>query len=302
MKYDVFISYRRVEGRGLEIARIIDSQIDNTLWYRAFLDYNELKDQEWSPKIFEAVDSAPVFLFIMTEGSLDRCADEKDCVRQEILRAVQQNKHIIPVNPEGKFKWDDIREEIRKDIPEEIRKALFDNQQSEISLGQLFKPSISKLVKERIRPYVPRVIFLKRLLFTSMILATVLLLIACGSLIRQRRAFNRDYHEYVECLNQSRQEKSRNIYSEDAVIYANRADSIANAYKDKLFYYYRFGEESKILVDSLFNAHKARAVKAYKTWEKEPDNMDEVNHFVDLALRLRQDETLKQYKRILTNY
>lgn len=302
MKYDVFISYRRVEGRGLEIARIIDSQIDNTLWYRAFLDYNELKDQEWSPKIFEAIDSAPVFLFIMTEGSLDRCADEKDCVRQEILRAVQQNKHIIPVNPEGKFKWGDIREEIRKDIPEEIRKALFDNQQSEISLGQLFKPSISKLVKERIRPYVPRVIFLKRLLFTSMILATVLLLIVCGSLIRKRRAFNRDYQEYVECLNESRQEKSRNIYSEDAVIYANRADSIANAYQDKLFYSYRFGEESNILVDSLFDAHKARAVKAYKTWEKEPDNMDEVNRFVDLALRLRQDETLKQYKRILTNY
>ena len=146
MKYDVFISYRRKEGRGLEIARIIDEAIDKS-GYRAFLDFNELKDSKFGPQILAAIDSAPVFLFILTEGSLNRCVEENDWVRNELLYAISKKKHIVPVNPEGKVKWQDIPQRVRDNIPEGIRQALFDEQQSEIMLGQLFKQRISSTRK-----------------------------------------------------------------------------------------------------------------------------------------------------------
>lgn len=90
MKYDVFISYRRKEGRGLEIARIIDEALKKS-GYRTFLDFNELKDSKFGPQIIAAIDSAPVFLFVLTEGSLDRCILEDDWVRNELSFAIAKN-------------------------------------------------------------------------------------------------------------------------------------------------------------------------------------------------------------------
>lgn len=305
MNYDVFISYRRLEGNGLEIARIIDSQIDKSVWFRSFLDYNELNDEEWSPKIFQAIDSAPVFLFVLTPGSLNRCVDKDDCVRQEILYAVEKKKHIVPVNPDGKVKWNEIDSQIREKIPEEIRKALFDNQQSEITLGQLFAPSIRKLVKERIKPYVPRVILLKRLVYTAVCVAIISLLLTIGFALRKNAQFKNDYQRYEVCLNRAGNLIKEDQYSEIAVNLVVEADSLARKYKYSKNYSLHFGDESKSMIEELSRKHKKRASDAYVAWETQPNNQTLKTEAVDcmnLALRLGNDEDLDNKKRRVNLY
>ena len=303
MRYDVFISYRRQEGRGLEIARIIDSQLDKTVWYRSFLDYNELKDEEWSPKIFKAIDSAPVFLFVLTVGSLDRCIDEADCVRQEILYAIEKNKHIVPVNPDGKVKWNEIDKKIREKIPEEIRKALFDNQQSEISLGQLFNPSIRKLVKERIKPYVPRVILLKKLVYSAIALLVIALLFALGIFLKQRNEFKKDYTRYKECIENTNALTKKDPYSKEAVYQIVEADSLARKYKYSRTYYVRFGDDSELITKELFERHKNRAEAMYSKFESHPSDYYQLaTEYVNLALKLGEDDSLENKKRWLSKY
>lgn len=287
MKYDVFISYRRKEGNGLEIARLIDSQIDQSIWYRSFLDFNELKDKEWGPEIFKAIDSAPVFLFVLTEGSLNRCVDEKDIVRQEILYAINNKKHIIPVNPEGKVKWNDIPKYIREKIPEEIRAALFDMQHSEISLTQLFKPSIRKLINERIRPHVPRVILLRKLVYSLVISVALLFLFSAGVLVKNKRAFNRDHKSYIENIKIAKDYIKKDPYSEEAVELLHKADSIAKIYQSTFLYNRYFNDDFASLVDKQFELHKELTIEYLKN--SNPD----AEKYLILALKLKQDEYLK---------
>lgn len=83
-KYDIFISYRR-EG-GDKYARTIQQALEKQ--YRVFLDFDELKDGVFDQRILDAINESPVFLLILSKGALDRCVNEKDWVRQEILQAV----------------------------------------------------------------------------------------------------------------------------------------------------------------------------------------------------------------------
>lgn len=262
--YDVFISYRRKEGQGLEIARIIDEAIDRTWWYRSFLDYNELKDNAWDPQIFSAIESAPVFLFILTEGSLNRCVDKDDCVRKEIQYAIAHQKHIVPVNLEGKVKWNDLAEDVRDKIPEDIRHALFDQQQSEIALGQLFKQSISKLIKERIKPYVTRVIVLKRVvrLILSVVFAGVLLL--CIESFKHKAELERDCDQYSQYLGDAEMIVKNDPYAVQAITFVNKADSIYLKYKESINKYRFDSERLKKLRESLYDIHYERLRDSYK--------------------------------------
>ena len=302
MKYDVFISYRRKAGNGLEIARVIDTEIDKTLWYKSYLDYNELKDDEWHPQLLEAIDSAPVFLYVLTEGSLDRCIDEGDCVRQEIFRAVEKKKHIVPVNPDGKVKWTDIPEEVRAKIPEEIRAALFDIQQSEISLEQLFKASIKKLIKERISPYVPRVIFLKRLVYSLVSIFLCLMMFFAGTLLKNHVRFNKAYERYEVCIESARQLMARHENLNDAVYYLNEADSLSKVYSKSLLYSRYFDDEKKDLIDELFIFYRGQANRIYDSFTIDFAYRDEALYYIDLALMLHPDDKdLITKKKIINN-
>lgn len=153
MKYDVFVSYRR-SGGGKEYARTITSELTR-MGYNVFLDFKELKDCKFGPQILEAIDSSSVFLFVLSEGALDRCVNADDWVRQEVLYAVEKGKHIVPMNVDGAFKA------FPTEIPEEIRKALGDEQHSEVMFGQLFEKSVEKMIDERIEPYVQKSFFRK---------------------------------------------------------------------------------------------------------------------------------------------
>ena len=142
-KYDVFISYRREGGKN--IARLLKTEL-GLRGYHAFLDFDELKDGRFDKRIMNAIDAAPVFMFILSDHALDRCVDENDWVRKEIEYALATERHIIPINPDKSF----------SDFPDYVPKNLKDglglHQFSQLLLDDLFNQTMDKLVTERLEP------------------------------------------------------------------------------------------------------------------------------------------------------
>ena len=147
MKYDIFISYRR-EG-GAQYARILQLVLQQ-MGYKVFLDYDELTDGIFGDHIKEAIKEASIFMIILSQHSMDRCVNENDWLRQEILLAVQEQKHIIPVNPDGVFRG--LSNASREKIPAEIVNIVNNYQHSEIGFGQTLWVTIELMVKNRIAP------------------------------------------------------------------------------------------------------------------------------------------------------
>ena len=142
-KYDIFISYRRIGGA--QYARILQLMLIQR-GYKVFLDYDELKDGVFSDKIRDAIKEAPIFILVLSNGSMARCVNEGDWVREEISLAVQENKHIIPINPDNGFDGFPDR------MPKYLREAIGLHQHSEISFGQALGVSIDLMIKNRIVP------------------------------------------------------------------------------------------------------------------------------------------------------
>lgn len=141
--YDIFISYRRVGGA--QYARILQLMLIQR-GYKVFLDYDELTDGIFSDKIRAAIREAPVFMLVLSGGSMTRCASEGDWVREEITLAVRQGKHIIPVNPDNSF------DGFPDGMPEELKEAVGSHQHSEISFGQALGATIDLMIKNRLAP------------------------------------------------------------------------------------------------------------------------------------------------------
>lgn len=145
-KYDIFISYRRDGGE--DAARKIQLELEKD--YEVFLDYDELKDGKFDQRIMNAINEAPVFLLVLTKGTLKRCVNKDDWVRMEITYAGQQNKQIVPVNVDDSF------DGFPNELPKEFIDIVGAHQFSEIQTKTLFKSSMRELVKFRIEPYVKK--------------------------------------------------------------------------------------------------------------------------------------------------
>lgn len=144
-RYDVFISYRR-DG-GAQYARTLQLMLEMR-GYRVFLDYDELVDGQFSPKIEAAIHNSTIYMIVLSKGSMARCANEGDWVRLEIEQALKANKRLVPVNPDGTF------DGIPAGVPQHIREAVESTQYSEISFGQALNATVDLMVKNRLRPYV----------------------------------------------------------------------------------------------------------------------------------------------------
>ena len=147
-KYDVFISYRRVGGKNY--ARTLKPELEKR-GFRVFLDFDELKDGVFDKRIMDAISEAPIFLVILSKGALDRCANDGDWVREEILYADKTNRHIVPVEVDKTFR------EFPENLPNEVKSVLGPHQFSQIDTETLLQESIDKMVRERIKPYVTNV-------------------------------------------------------------------------------------------------------------------------------------------------
>ena len=99
MAYDIFISYRR-KGAGAGVAGELQSKLEN-LGYKVFLDVDEIGSGQFPTQIKQAIEQCKDFLLVLSPGTLDRCADEEDWVRREIVMAQDMNKNIIGVGLPG---------------------------------------------------------------------------------------------------------------------------------------------------------------------------------------------------------
>ena len=90
-KYDVFISYRR--STGSDDARLLQQAL-KARGYEVFFDYDSLRNGQFDKRIFSAIDEAPVFVLLLSEGVFDRCADATDWVRMEVEHALCKNRRI----------------------------------------------------------------------------------------------------------------------------------------------------------------------------------------------------------------
>ena len=142
-KYDIFISYRR-DG-GAQYARILQLMLIQR-GYKVFLDYDELTDGIFSDKIRAAIKEAPVFMLVLSKGSMLRCANDGDWVRQEITLAIEQKKHLVPINPDNGF------DGFPEGMPTTLQESIGSHQHSEISFGQALGATIDLMIKNRLVP------------------------------------------------------------------------------------------------------------------------------------------------------
>ena len=147
MKYDIFISYRR-DG-GAQYARILQLMLQQ-MGYKVFLDYDELTDGIFGDHIKQAIKEATIFMIILSPKSMDRCINENDWLRQEIMLAIEEQKHIIPINPDGTFRG--LSDVDRDKMPAEIINIVNNYQHSEIGFGQTLWVTLELMVKMRIAP------------------------------------------------------------------------------------------------------------------------------------------------------
>ena len=101
---DIFISYRRVDGR--DHARNIQLALKGHGYKHIFFDYDSIQKGEFNKRIIDAIYSCTDFILVLSPKSMRRCAKDGDPVANEIRTAVKYNKNIIPVTIDGKeVKW-----------------------------------------------------------------------------------------------------------------------------------------------------------------------------------------------------
>lgn len=119
MDYDVFISYRHdglnEKGRNVSTAKLIKRELERQFaGCRVFLDQHQCSDWRFQDEILPAIRSCRNFVVMLTDGSLDRCKDEEDWVRREILEAFISPCKVILISADGEMN------ELPKDMPREL--------------------------------------------------------------------------------------------------------------------------------------------------------------------------------------
>jgi TolA-binding protein len=99
--YDIFISYRR-DG-GFETASLVAEKLRNA-GYSVFFDLESLRAGKFNEQLFRVIENCKDFVIVLPKDGLDRCVNESDWVRLEIIHAMKHGKNIIPVMLSG-FQW-----------------------------------------------------------------------------------------------------------------------------------------------------------------------------------------------------
>lgn len=94
--YDVFISYRRIDGD--IFARLINQELVHR-GLKCFFDVEKMQRGEYRNQIFSAMKSASNFVFVMTEMSLVGLDNPNDSVRLELEAARMLSKRITIIAP-----------------------------------------------------------------------------------------------------------------------------------------------------------------------------------------------------------
>lgn len=93
MPYHVFISYRRDGGDTM--ARLLYDRLKAD-GYAPFLDIEQMRSGKFNEQLYDRIAECEDFLMILSPGALDRCKNEDDWVRLELLEALRLKKNIVP--------------------------------------------------------------------------------------------------------------------------------------------------------------------------------------------------------------
>jgi tetratricopeptide (TPR) repeat protein len=94
----VFISYRRSTSKYL--ALLIFKEL-NQRGYDVFYDIETIDSGAFESIILNQIAARTHFMVLLAEGTLDRCSEPGDWLRQEIERAMDLERNIVPVLVEG---------------------------------------------------------------------------------------------------------------------------------------------------------------------------------------------------------
>ena len=112
MKYDIFISYHR---NSYDTANLIATRL-RAAGYSVFFDMETLRSGKFNEQLYNAIDSCIDFILVLPPNALDRCVNEDDWVRLEILLAMNAEKNIVPVMLNG-FTWPNPMPDKLEELP-----------------------------------------------------------------------------------------------------------------------------------------------------------------------------------------
>lgn len=121
MKYDIFISYRRVGG--FETAKHLYDLLKAD-GYRVSFDIDTLRNGDFDIALFKRIEECRDFILIVDKHAFDRCVDntfdrKKDWLRCELAYALSQGKNVIPVLLSG---VDSLPDNLPEDIAAVVTK------------------------------------------------------------------------------------------------------------------------------------------------------------------------------------
>lgn len=155
MKYDIFISYRH-EG-GVDKAHILKQHLCS-LGYDVFFDHEACSSvvNAFETTILAAIEVAPVFLLVLSQGCFDECGDKKNWVRREIEHAIKCRKPIIPVViADEQVEFDKLPPE----TPDFIRELKDKHHFATVDFGSNFKSTVEGSLVKKIKEIVtPRIV------------------------------------------------------------------------------------------------------------------------------------------------
>ena len=99
--FDGFISYRRESG--FFVAQTVKKLLEEKDII-CHLDLEQDQVGEFDLRLLDAINNSSCLLLILTEGALDRCINEGDWVRREVMEALEKHIPIIPIE-DRHFLW-----------------------------------------------------------------------------------------------------------------------------------------------------------------------------------------------------
>lgn len=137
LKCDIFISYRRVDGR--DIARTVQLALKAKGYENIFFDYDSLRDGLFNEQIIDAINICKDFILILSPESMKRCCNEDDWVARELDTAIKAGCKFIPLNINGEF------QEFPTDFPRSLSVVKY-IEQTKLMTDEYFDASIEMLV------------------------------------------------------------------------------------------------------------------------------------------------------------
>ena len=137
----VFISYRR--GNGGDIARTVQEFLEGQ-GFDVFLDVDGLGSGHFDDQLLTQIAARRSFIFVCSEGSLDRCVNEGDWVRREIVHALKTRRHIVPFMM-PRFVWP-TSDALPQEMAEFQRHNAFEYSHSH---WKLIKPKLAEMLRAK---------------------------------------------------------------------------------------------------------------------------------------------------------